>query len=540
MVNWAKPEKGERAGVATGRHPNPGVVALQMAGGVPSAASPNGATSPDRPRLTIPLPLVAGRLVVWTAMEWTPPPNGIAMCQGGGVLNHLTEETSVSDPSIIGIDLAKQSFQLHGAAEDGAVLFRKKLSRGKLHDFLASQPRCLVAMEACGSAHYWGRETLKLGHQVKLVPPIYVKPFVKRQKNDTADAEAIVEAAQRPTMSFVAVKTEAQQASGMLFRTRDLLVRQRTQAINALRGHLAEFGVVAPQGTAHIGRLASVLEDPDSGLPEMVRELGSMLLDQILGLDSKIERLGTELRACAREDAAAARLMTIPGVGPITAMALQAFVPPTVPRPLPGPPSLSRMSSDNRGTVLQTRHFLVMTIRRRGPHTHAGARKPRGTETAILTKGHGTHGTAGDRYAAGGGRATAVRDGTRAGRRCRSYARHAAFSCEGQAPRAPRRPGRGAQGPGSGIRAHPCPCRRAVRAGRRAVRRTHRRDQVTAPKAQRTWRRVGVGPGLPRRDRWFSGRHRGPGSPRLAAALAPAGARVGAPSPSPKVRRPPC
>ena len=203
------------------------------------------------------------------------------------------------------------------------MLFRKKLSRGKLHGFLASQPRCVVAMEACGSAHYWGRETLELGHQVKLVPPIYVKPFVKRQKNDTADAEVIVEAAQRPTMSFVAVKTEAQQASGMLFHTRDLLVRQRTQAINALRGHLAEFGVVAPQGTAHIGRLASVLEDPESGLPEMVRELGSILLDQILGLDSKIERLGTELRACAHEDEAAVRLMTIPGVGRITTAGLR-------------------------------------------------------------------------------------------------------------------------------------------------------------------------------------------------------------------------
>ena len=261
-------------------------------------------------------------------MEWTPPPNGIAMCQGGGVFNHLTEETSVDHPSIIGIDLAKHSFQLHGATEDGSVLFRKKLSRRKLHGFLASQPRCVVAMEACGSAHHWGRQTLKLGHQVKLVPPIYVKPFVKRQKNDTTDAEAIVEAAQRPTMSFVAVKTEAQQASGMLFRTRDLLVRQRTQAINALRGHLAEFGVVAPKGTAHIGRLASALEDAESGLPEMVRELGSVLLDQILGLDSKIERLETELRASAREDEAAARLMTIPGVGPITAMALQAFAPP--------------------------------------------------------------------------------------------------------------------------------------------------------------------------------------------------------------------
>ena len=126
---------------------------------------------------------------------------------------------------IIGIDLAKQGFQLHGAGADGSVAFRKKLTRGKVLDFLASQPRCEVAMEACGSAHYWGREIGELGHEVKIIPPVYVKPFVKRQKNDTSDAEAICEAASRPTMRFVAVKTEEQQSLGMLFRTRDLLVR---------------------------------------------------------------------------------------------------------------------------------------------------------------------------------------------------------------------------------------------------------------------------------------------------------------------------
>lgn len=230
--------------------------------------------------------------------------------------------------SIIGIDLAKHSFQLHCAAADGSVLLRKKLSRRKLPRFLASQPRCVVAMEACASAHYWGREAVKLGHQVKLVPPIYVKPFVKRQKNDETDAEAICEAAQRPTMAFVAVKTEDQQARGMLFRTRDLFVRQRTQTINALRGHLAEFGVIAPKGPAYIGRLASALEDPDSKLPPRVRGLGAVLLEQIVGLDAKIIELEKELCACAREDEEAARLMTIPGVGPITAMALQAFAPP--------------------------------------------------------------------------------------------------------------------------------------------------------------------------------------------------------------------
>ncbi len=230
--------------------------------------------------------------------------------------------------TMIGIDLAKRSFQLHGARADGSVAFRVKLSREKLLDYLASQPRCTVAMEACASAHYWGREIQQLGHEVKLIPPIYVKPFVKRQKNDVADAEAICEAAQRPTMRFVAVKTEEQQARGMLFRTRDLLVRQRTQTINALRGHLAEYGVIAPQGPAHVGQLARAVEDPDSGLPEAVRELGGLLLAQIAEFEGKIAGLDEDLHASARRDEEAARLMTIPGIGPVTAMALQAFAPP--------------------------------------------------------------------------------------------------------------------------------------------------------------------------------------------------------------------
>ena len=219
----------------------------------------------------------------------------------------------MDEVTIIGIDLAKRSFQVHGAMEDGSVAFRKKLSRGKLLDFVASQPRCVVAMEACASAHHWGREIMQLGHEVRLIPPIYVKPFVKRQKNDAADAEAICEAAQRPTMRFVTVKGEGQQARGMLFRTRDLLVRQRTQTINALRAHLAEFGVVAPQGPAHVRRLASALEDPSLSLPRPVRELGALLLDRIADVDREITGLEKEIRACARRDEETARLMTNTG-----------------------------------------------------------------------------------------------------------------------------------------------------------------------------------------------------------------------------------
>jgi len=229
---------------------------------------------------------------------------------------------------MIGIDLAKNSFQVHGAHADGTVAFRKKVSRRMLPAFLAAQPRCVVAMEACAGAHHWGREAAQLGHQVKLIPPVYVKPFVKRHKTDAADAEAICEAALRPTMHLVAVKTEEQQARGMLFRTRDLLVRQRTQTINALRGHLTEFGIVAPQGPAHVRRLALAIKDAQAGLPEVVRRLGRFLLDRIAGLDEEIKGLEKEVRAHARQDEEARRLMTVPGIGPICASAIQAFAPP--------------------------------------------------------------------------------------------------------------------------------------------------------------------------------------------------------------------
>ena len=157
--------------------------------------------------------------------------------------------------SIIGLDLAKNTIQVHGAAADGSVAFRRKISRTKLLMFLSEVKPCVVAMEACASSHYWGREIAKLSHDVKLIAPIYVKPFVKRQKNDVADAEAICEAASRPTMRFVAVKSETKQASTMIFKVRDLLVRQKTQIINALRGLMAEFGIVVAQGPAHVGNL---------------------------------------------------------------------------------------------------------------------------------------------------------------------------------------------------------------------------------------------------------------------------------------------
>lgn len=233
----------------------------------------------------------------------------------------------MSEATIIGIDLAKRVFQLHGARDDGSVVFRKKLSRTQFVAFVAQHPRCIIAMEACATAHGWGREFEKLGHEVRLIPPIYVKPFVKRQKNDSADAEAIVEAASRPTMRFVALKSEAQQARAMLFRTRQMFVGQRTQLINALRGHLAEHGLVAPRGPAHLKRLTDAIEDDDTALLQDVRELGQMYLEQIEGLNARIADLDGKMKCASREDGMARRAQTMPGVGPITALAIETFAP---------------------------------------------------------------------------------------------------------------------------------------------------------------------------------------------------------------------
>ncbi len=227
----------------------------------------------------------------------------------------------------IGLDLAKHVFQAHGADNKGAVVFRKKLRRDQLLSFLRTQPNCTLAMEACAGSHFWAREISSLGHKVRLIAPAYVKPFVKRQKNDTADAEAICEAAQRPTMRFVAVKTAEKQASAVVFRARDLLVTQRTQIINALRGHLAEYGVIAPRGPAHVAQLLTHLRDPQSNIPDAARASLTILVQMLEFLNSNITTLDRDISKRAKSDEVAKRLMTIPGVGPVIATAVEAIAP---------------------------------------------------------------------------------------------------------------------------------------------------------------------------------------------------------------------
>ena len=234
----------------------------------------------------------------------------------------------MTEVSIIGLDLAKNVFQAHGADAAGAPVFRKKLRREQVIAFFSGQPPCVVAMEACPGAHYWGREIGKLGHIIRLIAPVYVKPFVKRQKNDAADAEAICEAAQRPTMRFVEVKSEDKQASAVIFRTRDVLVGQRTQLINSIRGHLAEYGLIAPQGPFHIEKLIAQIEDPASALPQPARTCLAVLVDALRHLQEQTAALDAEIAARAKADDVTRRLMTVPGIGPLIATAIEALAPP--------------------------------------------------------------------------------------------------------------------------------------------------------------------------------------------------------------------
>jgi transposase len=239
----------------------------------------------------------------------------------------LAKEEQMTEVYILAIDLAKRSFQVCATAQGGAVLFNRMVSRAKLETVLREQVPCIVAMEACATSHFWGRFAQSLVHDVRLIPPIYVKPFVKRQKNDAADAAAIAEAALRPNLHYVAVKSAEDQARAVAFRTHQSFVGQRTQLINALRGHLAEFGLVVAQGPANLKTIDGMIDDDVIGLPEAVRDIVRLYLNQILALTQKIDELHFKLRAATKADVAMRRLCTVPGVGPVTAGAIMAFAP---------------------------------------------------------------------------------------------------------------------------------------------------------------------------------------------------------------------
>jgi transposase len=228
----------------------------------------------------------------------------------------------------IGLDLAKSVFQVHGIDASGQVVIRKKLRRAELLAFFEALPPCLVGMEACATGHHWAREISALGHDVRLMPPAYVKAYVRRQRNDAADAEAICEAVTRPTMRFVPVKSTERQSVLVLHRSRELLVRQRTTLINAIRGHCAEFGIIAPQGARRAAELIDAVRQAQAGvLPDLARSTLLMLADHLDALAVQIHALERSLMAWHRQDQASQRLATIPGVGLISATAFAASVP---------------------------------------------------------------------------------------------------------------------------------------------------------------------------------------------------------------------
>jgi transposase len=231
------------------------------------------------------------------------------------------------DVALVGLDIAKSVFHVHAAGRDGRALFRRRLKRDEVEPFFRTLPVCRIGLEACPGAHHWARLLRGLGHDVRLLPAQYVRPYVKTNKNDAADAEAICEAMTRPTMRFVPIKEAVQQEVLVVHRVRELLIRQRTQLINAIRGHLAEFGLVGPERAHRIGLLTAIIEDEtDTRLPAVARRALLHLVAELRAVAEKIARIDEDLAAIARQVETCRRLTTIPGVGVITATAIAASV----------------------------------------------------------------------------------------------------------------------------------------------------------------------------------------------------------------------
>ena len=227
----------------------------------------------------------------------------------------------------IGIDTSKAVFTLHGIDQHDRPVLRVNLRRAQMIPFFKKLPPTEIAMEACGGAHYWARELIALGHEVRLIPPQYVKPYVKRGKNDRNDAEAICEAAGRPGMHFVPAKSVTQQAQGMVLKVRETLVGQRTLLVNTLRGHAAEFGVIAAKGVRQVGPLLAAIEN-QTAIPPEAKEMACLLATQIEELDTRIQEIEVKLAAAHKANAVSQRLATIPGVGPVTALTLATEIDP--------------------------------------------------------------------------------------------------------------------------------------------------------------------------------------------------------------------
>ena len=258
-------------------------------------------------------------------MVWT-----LLLLDRGGILAVTTlhqQEGLMHNITTIGLDIAKRVFQVHGLDQNGQPVLRKQVRRGQVLKFFATVSPCVVGMEACGSAHHWARELQAQGHEVRLIPPQYVRPFLKTNKHDAADAEAIAEALVRPTMRFTPIKSADQQAVLMLHRSRELLVKQRTMFLNAIRGHCSELGMIASQGASRVKDLIAIIDDPeDARLPAIAREALGVLIAQLEAVKEAIRTLERKLQAWHRSQHASQRLTTIPGVGVITATALIATI----------------------------------------------------------------------------------------------------------------------------------------------------------------------------------------------------------------------